>query len=103
MDNLFQDVRYALRILAKTPAFTLVAVLTLALGIGANTALFSVVDAVLLRSMAYPRTDGLIALKGGQSWPDLSDIQQQSRTIDKIGAFAVWQFDLVGSGEPRLV
>ena len=103
MDTLYQDVRYALRILAKTPAFTVVAVLTLALGIGANTALFSVVNAVLLRSMPYPGTDRLIALKGGQSWPDLSDIEQQSHTIDKIGAFGIWQFDLVGKGEPRLV
>ena len=103
MDTLFQDIRYAFRMLAKTPAFTIVAVLTLALGIGANTALFSVVNAVLLRSMPYPRTDRLIALKGGQSWPDLFDIQQQSHTIDKIGAFGIWQLDLIGSGEPHLV
>src|SRR3954468_10866452 len=102
METLVQDLRYAVRILFKNPAFTLIAVLTLALGIGANTALFSVVNAVLLQSMPYPHREHLIAFRGGQSWPDLSDIQQQNHSLDKIGAFAVWQFDLLGKGEPRL-
>jgi putative ABC transport system permease protein len=101
--TLMQDLRYGMRILLKNPGFTTIAVLTLALGIGANTALFSVVDAVLLRSLPYPHIEELIALKGGQSWPDLSDIRQQAHSIDKLGAFAVWQFDLVGKGEPRLI
>jgi len=103
MDTLLQDLRYALRILSKNPAFTLIAVLTLALGIGANTALFSVVNAVLLRPMPYPHPEQLYALKGGQSWPDLYDIQQQAHSLDKVGAYGPWQFDLVGSGEPKLV
>src|SRR5438270_2236347 len=103
MDTLLQDLRYALRILLKNPAFTLIAVLTLALGIGANTALFSVVNAVLLRPMPYQHPEQLLALKGGQSWPDLYDIQQQAHSLEKIGAYAPWQFDLVGSGEPKLV
>jgi putative ABC transport system permease protein len=102
VETLVQDLRYAARVLAKNPGFTLIAVLTLGLGIGANTALFSVVNAVLLQSMPYPHREQLIAFRGGQSWPDLSDIQQQAHTFDKIGAFAVWQFDLVGKGEPRL-
>jgi len=103
MDTLLQDLRYAARILLKNPAFTLIAVLTLALGIGANTALFSVVNAVLLRPMPYVHPEQLFALRGGQSWPDLYDIQQQAHSLDKIGAYAPWQFDLVGSGEPKLV
>jgi len=103
MDTLMQDLRYSLRILLNNPAFTLIAVLTLALGIGANTALFSVVNAVLLRPMPYQHPEQLLALKGGQSWPDLYDIQQQAHSLEKVGAYAPWQFDLVGSGEPKLV
>lgn len=103
MDTLLQDLRYACRILLKNPAFTLIAVLTLALGIGANTALFSVVNAVLLRPLPYVHPEQLFALKGGQSWPDLYDIQQQSHSLDKVGAYGPWQFDLVGTGEPKLV
>src|SRR5690348_3988261 len=103
MENLYQDLRYAVRILLKNPAFTLIAVLTLALGIGANTALFSVVNAVLLRPLPYVHPEQLYALKGGQSWPDLYDIQQQAHSLDKVGAYGPWQFDLVGTGKPKLV
>jgi putative ABC transport system permease protein len=103
MHDLASDVRYALRLLRKNPGFTLIAVLTLALGVGANTALFSVVNAVLLRSMPYPHRENLTSFRGGHSWPDLYDIQQQARSVEKIGAFSSWQFDLVGKGEPRLV
>ena len=60
MDLIWQDVRYGLRLLSRKPGFALTAILTLALGIGANTAVFSVIDAVLVRSLPYPEPDRLV-------------------------------------------
>ena len=103
METLFQDLRYGARTLRKNPTFALIGVLTLALGIGANTAIFSVVNAVLLRSLPYPEAERLISLDGGQSRPDLEDFQRQSHTIAQLGGFADWSFDRLGKGEPEQV
>jgi putative ABC transport system permease protein len=103
MGTLAQDLRYGLRLLRKNPGFTTVAVLTLALGIGANTAIFSVVNAVLLRSLPYPEASRLITIDGGQSRPDLADLQAASHKLASLGGFAQWHFDLIGTGEPEQV
>ena len=103
MDSFLQDIRCGYRMLRRTPGFTAVAILTLALGIGANTAIFSVVNAVLLRPLPYRDPGRLISLASGQSLPDVNDFAAQSRTITRFGAFGEWPLDLLGHGEPRSI
>src|SRR5919198_2522388 len=89
-----QELRYALRVLAKQPAFTLIAVLTLALGIGANTAIFSIVNAVLLRPLPYPNADRIMVLNEssgpGQDFsvalPDYFDWQRDNTVFEHLAA-----------------
>lgn len=66
MEELWRDVRFSARTLAKAPAFTLIAVATLALGIGVNTAIFSVINAILLRPLPYPQAERLVFLTGSR-------------------------------------
>ncbi|MGH9433634.1 MAG: ABC transporter permease, partial [Terriglobia bacterium] len=86
MGAVFQDVKFGLRMLAKNPGFTAVAVITLALGIGANTVIFSVADAFLLRPVALPQAGRLVAIAKGTRAPtspaDFLDWEKQSRSFD---------------------
>ena len=100
MDNLLKDVRYGIRHLLKNRGFTAVAVTALALGIGANTAIFSVVNAVLLRSLPYPNAERLVTIRGNQSLPDFTDIEDQTQSFEQDGAFVLQAFDYTGGSEP---
>jgi putative ABC transport system permease protein len=114
MDVFSQDLRYALRMLFKKPGFTAIAALTLALGIGANTAIFSVVDAVLLRSLPYPDADRLVMLwstmqaqgvpTSGSAMPDYREWRDQSQSFEGLGGFYYGDFNLSGANrEPARV
>src|SRR5882672_10336165 len=109
MQILLQDLRYGARMLWKNPSFTLVAVLTLALGIGANTAIFSVVNAVLLNPLPYAKPDRLTMIwtkleKIGlaQNWvsePEVLDFRQQSKLFESFGVIYSRSVSLTGGGE----
>src|SRR3954467_1606714 len=110
MRALWQDVLYALRMLRKTPVLTATMVLSLAIGIGANTAIFSVVDALLLRPLPYPHSDRLAVLwlrSPGlgipQDWPSpgqFIDIQQQSSSFEDLAIARGSNGNLTGRGQP---
>ncbi len=111
MLNLLQDVRYAFRLLAKSPMFTVIAVLTLALGIGANTAIFSVVNAVLLRPLPFKDSSRLVLVIEKSKYPTITvsyqnylDWRDQSRSFDSMEAIYGTNMTLTGKGEPdRLI
>ena len=107
--DLGMDVRYALRTLRKTPGFTAVAVLTLALGVGANTAVFSVVNAALLRAMPFPEPDQLVQVRlttadasdNVWSYPKYEALRDQQRSFTYVAGYARWEGNLSGVGEPE--
>ena len=115
MKTLLQDVRFAFRQMAKRPGFTLVVVLTMALGIGANAAIFSVLDAVLLRPLPYPQPERLIkvwsrftgiGLPNDQNWvsaPEFRDYQQLNNSFSDLAAIALGSFNLGVKGSPTRV
>src|ERR1044071_3606610 len=112
-EPLWHDLRYALRMLRRSPAFTATAVVTLALGIGANSAIFSVVSGVLLRPLPYPAADRLamvwmdnarISLREDwHSFPDYLDYKQQSATFEDMAIFNTTARTLTGDAEPERV
>ncbi len=108
---MIKDLRYAIRSLLKRPGFLLIAVSTLALGIGATTAMFTVVNSVLLRPLQYPEPERIVVFEGinpGQgikasnmSVPDLVDWQQQSQSFEQIAGFFTWSAFLATGDETR--
>src|SRR6202050_11803 len=105
LEQLWQDVRYGLRMLAKAPGFTAVAMLTLALGIGANTAIFSVVNAVLLRPLAYKDPQQLVVILHKGHNPvapaNFLDWRAETHVFERMGAAEAWSPDLTGRGTPE--
>ena len=110
METLLQDIRYALRTLLKKPSFAVIVILALAIGIGANTAIFSVVNAILLRPLPYKNPDRLAMVwmnnpklgvdQDWHSYPNYADYKEQSQTFEDMAAFNDRSFNLTGTGEP---
>jgi putative ABC transport system permease protein len=100
MDTLFKDIRYGIRSLLSRPAFAAVAIITLGLGIGANTAIFSVINAVLLRPLSYDQPERLVTFRWNQSALDLADVIASSRTFAKIGGEVLAPLAYTAGTEP---
>jgi putative ABC transport system permease protein len=113
LEDLWQDLRYGGRMLVKNPGFTLIVVITLALGIGANTTIFSVVNAVLLRPLPYQNPEQLVMIWGklpayvsgnvGASAAEFADYRDQNPVFSSIAAYTSSSFNLTGAGEPERI
>ena len=111
MQVLLQDLRYGIRMLAKKPVFSIIAVITLALGIGANTAIFSVVNAVLLRTLPYHNAKQLVVIsstspggdRDGLSAPEVQDYQTQMRSLEDLTGFQSQSVNVTGGERPDRV
>ncbi|HEV3152124.1 MAG TPA: ABC transporter substrate-binding protein, partial [Acidobacteriaceae bacterium] len=95
MTTLLQDLRFALRQLRRSPGFTITAVLTLMLAIGANTVVFGVLNALILRPLNVPQAESLFLIQhGSDSYPDYLDLRQRNRSFDDVAVFAIRQSGL---------
>ena len=111
MEELWRDVRFAARTLRKSPGFTLIAIATLALGIGANTAIFSVVNGVLLKPLPYHKPERLAVvrevysdgLRGSVPGPNFTDWRERNRSFEQLAAFRLRLLTVSGDGEPEEV
>src|SRR6185503_4915197 len=113
METVWQDIRYAIRLLAKRPGFTVVAVLTLALGIGSNTAIFTAVDRALLRPFPYKNQEALVHLwetvprqdfgEHEASYPDYMDWREQNNVFEEMAGYSQGNATLTGDGEPERI
>jgi predicted permease len=111
METFLQDLSYGARVLIKSPGFALIAVLTLALGVGANTAIFSVVNGVLLNPLPYPQPNQLVSIftkmpnfdDASISYPNFEDWRRMNRTFSDMAAYRSSGFNLTGAGEPERV
>jgi putative ABC transport system permease protein len=110
MDTFLQDIRYGIRMLFKNKAFTLVAVITLALGIGANTAIFSLVYSLLLRALPYPNSDRIFFIQNADpqgNWPvsepEFVEFRDHSRAFQSMAAINMDWVSITGAGEPLRV
>ncbi|MGB7922602.1 MAG: ABC transporter permease [Pyrinomonadaceae bacterium] len=108
IEELWQDVRYGVRMLVKKPGFTVVALLALCLGVGANTAIFSMVNAVLLRQLPFKNPDRLVWIWSVRqdsdsrpfTLPEFIDYRDQNQTLDQLAAFTTWNANLTDTGDP---
>ena len=109
--TLWQDIRYGARMLLKNPGITIIVIIALALGIGANTAIFSVVNAVLIRPLPYPESERLVFLNEKSpvldemsiSYPNFLDWREHNQSFEKIGVYNRGSYNLTGTGDPERI
>src|SRR5580700_5606842 len=113
MGNFWQDLRYGWRMLRRSPGFTAVAILTLAIGIGVNAAMFSVINTVLLRPLPFPDSQRIVLVwdtdpnrdvdRGIASPAEFLDWRDQNHVFEELSAWRTWYYNLTGTGEPEQV